>query len=167
MASTSHTTHLPPLDEPHQREEVGNQLQATLVELTDLALVGKQLHWSVVGPLFRPLHQQLDELVDSWRELADVIAERATAIGYWPDGQAATVAAGSGFAQLERGELEDRFVVRELTGRLADVAERVRERMDRLGELDAASQDAVIEVVRALEQQLWMIRVQFPDDSAR
>src|ERR1700734_1225501 len=98
MASTSHTTHLPPLDEPHQREEVGNQLQATLVELTDLALVGKQLHWSVVGPLFRPLHQQLDERVDSWRELADVIAERAAAIGYWPDGQAATVAAGSGFA---------------------------------------------------------------------
>jgi len=54
-------------------------------------------------------------------------------------------------------------VVRELTARLADVAERARERMDRLGELDAASQDVVIEVVRALEQQLWMIRAQFPD----
>jgi starvation-inducible DNA-binding protein len=52
-------------------------------------------------------------------------------------------------------------VVRELTGRLADVAERGRERMDRLGEIDAASQDVVIEVVRALEQQLWMIRAQF------
>ncbi len=162
MASTSHATHLPPLG-THQRDEIGGQLQATLVELTDLALVGKQLHWSVVGPLFRPLHGQLDELVDSWRDLSDVIAERAVAIGYWPDGQAATVAADSGLAQLERGELEDRFVVRELTGRLADVAERVRERMDRLGELDAASQDAVIEVVRALEQQLWMLRVQFPD----
>jgi hypothetical protein len=35
--------------------------------------------------------------------------------------------------------------------------------MDRLGELDAASQDVVIEVVRALEEQLWMIRAQFPD----
>ena len=32
--------------------------------------------------------------------------------------------------------------------------------MDRLGELDAASQDVVIEVLRALEQQLWMVRVQ-------
>ena len=52
-------------------------------------------------------------------------------------------------------------MVRELTGRVADVAERVRERMDRLGEIDAASQDVLIEVVRALEQQLWMIRVQF------
>jgi starvation-inducible DNA-binding protein len=54
-------------------------------------------------------------------------------------------------------------VVRELTSRLAEVAERARERMDRLGELDAASQDVVIEVVRALEEQLWMIRAQFPD----
>ena len=48
-----------------------------------------------------------------------------------------------------------------LTRRLAEVAERVRARMDRLGELDAASEDVVIEVVRALEEQLWMIRAQF------
>jgi starvation-inducible DNA-binding protein len=79
-----------------------------------------------------------------------------------PDGQSATVAAGSGLATLERGELEDHVVVRELTHRLADIAERARERMDRLDELDAASQDVLVEVVRALEQQLWMIRVQTP-----
>ena len=136
MASTTQA-HLPALGE-HQRDEVGNQLQATLVELTDLALVGKQLHWSVTGPLFRPLHEQLDELVDSWRELSDVVAERAVAIGYFPDGQSATVAAGSALHRIDRGALEDHVVVRELSGRLADVAERVRERMDRLGEIDAA-----------------------------
>ncbi len=34
--------------------------------------------------------------------------------------------------------------------------------MDRLGDLDAASQDAVIDVVRTLEQQLWMVRAQMP-----
>ena len=159
MSSTTQA-HLPALGE-HQRDEVGNQLQAMLVELIDLALFGKQLHWSVTGPLFRPLHEQLDELVDSWRELSDVVAERAVAIGYLPDGQSAAVEAGSNLSRLERGALEDHVVVRELSGRLADIAERARERMDRLGEIDAASQDVVIEVVRALEQQLWMIRVQF------
>jgi starvation-inducible DNA-binding protein len=159
MASSTQT-HLPALGE-HQRDEVGNQLQATLVELVDLALVGKQLHWCVTGRLFRPLHEQLDELVDAWRELSDVVAERAVAIGYIPDGQSATVASGSGLARLERGEIEDHMVVHELTGRLADVAERVRERMDRLGEIDAPSQDVLIELLRALEQQLWMLRVQF------
>lgn len=58
-------------------------------------MLGKQLHWNVVGPLFRPLHLQLDELIDSWRELADLVAERAVAIGFAPDGQSATVAADS------------------------------------------------------------------------
>jgi starvation-inducible DNA-binding protein len=159
MSSTTQA-HLPSLGE-HQRDEVGNQLQAMLVELIDLALFGKQLHWCVTGPLFRPLHEQLDELVDSWRELSDVVAERAVALGYFPDGQSAAVAATSNLSRLERGELADHVVVRELSGRLADIAERARERMDRLGEIDAASQDVLIEVVRALEQQLWMIRVQF------
>jgi starvation-inducible DNA-binding protein len=166
MASTAHEIHLPALGS-HQREEVGNQLQALLVELIDLSLLGKQLHWSVVGPLFKPLHEQLDELVDSWRALADTIAERAVALGYCPDGQAAAVAAGSGMSVLERGEIEDHAVVRELSARLAEVAERARERMDRLGELDSASEDVAIEVVRALEQQLWMVRAQFPDKSHR
>jgi DNA-binding ferritin-like protein len=38
--------------------------------LTRDSLVGKQFHWSVVGALFRPLHEQLDELVAAivnWR----------------------------------------------------------------------------------------------------
>ena len=36
------TTHLPALGR-HRREEVGHELQQTLVELIDLSLVGKQL----------------------------------------------------------------------------------------------------------------------------
>lgn len=166
MASTAQSAHLPPLG-THQRDEVGQLLQATLVELVDLSLVGKQLHWTVVGPLFRPLHLQLDELVDSWRELADTVAERAVALGFIPDGQSAIVAADSKVHRVDRAELEDHVVVRELTSRVADVAERIRERMDRLGELDAASQDVAIEVVRTLEEQLWMIRSQFPEARRR
>jgi len=158
MASSTQA-HLPALAEPHQREDVGNQLQATLVELVDLSLFGKQLHWSVTGPLFKPLHEQLDEFVDSWRELSDVVAERAVALGYYVDGQSATVA-GSGLARIERGALGSHVVVRDLSERLNDVADRVRERMDRMGDIDAASQDVLIEVLRELEKQLWMIRVQ-------
>jgi starvation-inducible DNA-binding protein len=160
VASIATSTNLPAL-EPHVRDEVGHELQATLIDLVDLSLVGKQLHWTVVGPNFRPLHLHLDELVDSWRELSDTVAERAVAIGFIPDGQAQAIAAGTDLAPVERSALEDHVVVREATHRVADVSERVRKRMDRLGELDAASQDVLIEVVRALEQQQWMLRVQF------
>src|SRR5256884_4393128 len=88
MASIAHEAHLPALGQ-HQREEVGRELQATLVELIDLSLIGKQLHWNIFGRPFKPLHEHLDELVDSWRELSDTVAERAVALGYSPDRQAA------------------------------------------------------------------------------
>ena len=161
MTIIASTAHLPALGK-HEREEIGNELQATLLELVDLSLLGKQLHWSVVGPQFRPLHLYLDELIDSWRELADTVAERAVALGYWPDGQADTVAAGSQIARVERGAIDDRHVLRELAQRLAEVCERTRGRMDRLAELDSASEDVLVEAVRALEEQLWMIRAQLP-----
>jgi starvation-inducible DNA-binding protein len=51
-------------------------------------------------------------------------------------------------------------VVRELTHWIVEVSERARTRMNRLSELDAASQDVLIGVVRALENQQWMLRDQ-------
>jgi starvation-inducible DNA-binding protein len=160
MASPATSTYLPTLEEPHEREGVGHELQATLHELIDLSLIGKQLHWGIVGPLFRPLHLQLDELVDSWHELGDTVAERAVALGFVPDGQAAAVAAGSPLAPVASDPVEDHIVVRELTHRIAEVSERTRERMNRLGDADLASQDVLIEVVRELEKQQWMLRAQ-------
>lgn len=154
-------THLPPLG-GHVRGEVGRELDATLVDLIDMSLWGKQLHWSIVGPLFHPLHERLDELVDSWRELADTVAERAVAIGHWPDGQAHALTTAEDPATLERGPVEDQAVLRLLARRLAQVSERARARLDRLGELDPVSQDVMTDVVRQLEQQLWMTRAQLP-----
>jgi starvation-inducible DNA-binding protein len=160
MASLATSTYLPTLEVPHEREGVGQGLQATLHELIDLSLIGKQLHWAIVGPMFRPLHLQLDEFVESWQELSDTVAERAVALAFVPDGQANAVAAGSPLAPVARGALEDHLVVRELTHRVAEVSERVRDRMNRLGDADLASQDVLIEVVRVLEKQQWMLRAQ-------
>jgi starvation-inducible DNA-binding protein len=157
--------HLPPLG-VQVREEVGGELQATLVDLIDLTLWGKQLHWSVAGPLFQVLHERLDELVDSWRDLADTVAERAVAVGQWPDGQAQAVAAGKDHTTIERGLVEDQAVLRLLAGRLSEVSERSRQRLERLGELDLVSQDVLIEVVRKLEEQLWMSRAQLPGETS-
>lgn len=160
MNSPATSTYLPPLEVNHEREGLGQELQTTLHELIDLSLIGKQLHWAVVGPLFRPLHLLLDELVDSWRELSDTVAERAVALGFVPDGQAKAVAAGSQLAAVAPTALEDHLVVRDLTHRVAEVSEQVRDRMNRLGDADLASQDVLIEVVRELEKQQWMLRAQ-------
>jgi starvation-inducible DNA-binding protein len=161
MASVAQEAHLPALGH-HQREEVGRELQATLVELIDLSLIGKQLHWNIFGRPFKPLHEHLDELVDSWRELSDTVAERAVALGIAPDGQAGAVSQHSDINPVDAGALDTDTATRELVERVADVTERIRGRMDRLDELDLASQDVLIEVVRELEKQQWMLRSSLP-----
>ena len=158
---TTVSDHVPALGS-HERAEIGGELQATLVELIALALIGKQLHWNIFGRPFKPLHEHLDELVDSWRELSDTVAERAVALGFAPDGQVAAVNEGSEITPVDSGSLDTDTATRELVQRLADVTERIRGRMDRLGELDLASQDVLIETIRELEKQQWMLRVSLP-----
>src|SRR5215831_5764326 len=129
MASTAQEAHLPALGH-HQRDEAGRELQATLVELIDLSLIGKQLHWNIFGRPFKPMHEHLDELVDSWRELSDTVAERAVALGVAPDGQAGRVNTDSGIEPVDPGALDTDTATRELVKRLTGVAEQVRTRMN-------------------------------------
>lgn len=84
------------------RKVVGEALQGALVDLVDLSLVAKQLHWNVVGARFRSVHLQLDEVVALARLHADTVAERAAAIGVSPDGRAKTVADTSGISTSPR-----------------------------------------------------------------
>ncbi|HSZ68722.1 MAG TPA: DNA starvation/stationary phase protection protein [Solirubrobacteraceae bacterium] len=143
-----------------ERQALGTDLQGMLVDLTDLALIGKQLHWNIQGPHFRSLHLQLDELIDVWRELGDRVAERAVALGVAPDGRAQTIAADSEFSPPPAGPLPTGDAVAYLAQRLVEVITRARTRMEQTAEYDDVTNDLLIEVVGQLEQQHWMVRVQ-------
>jgi starvation-inducible DNA-binding protein len=142
------------------REGLGGELQAVLTVLIDLSLLGKQAHWNVVGPNFRPLHLQLDEMIDAWRSAADAVAERAVALGHAADGRAATVAARSELPALPAGQLADRDGFRAVTGLLTDAVGTIRDRMDRIEDVDTVTADLLHGVVAGLEENLWMVRVQ-------
>jgi starvation-inducible DNA-binding protein len=101
-----------------ERQALGADLEAMLVDLVDLSLIGKQLHWNVQGANFRALHLQLDELVETWRVLGDQVAERAVALGVAPDGRAATIAGATELEAPPAGPLPTREVVEYLTRRL-------------------------------------------------
>jgi starvation-inducible DNA-binding protein len=146
-----------------ERQGLGAELQATLVALTDLSLAGKQAHWNLVGRSFRPLHLFLDELVDGWRESADRVAERAVALGYAPDARAATVAARSPLEPLPDGQLLDSDVIAAFTAMLTSAIGDIRERMDRIEDLDTVTADLLHGVVAGLEENLWMIRASAPE----
>ncbi|MEV8588440.1 DNA starvation/stationary phase protection protein [Streptomyces sp. NPDC051180] len=135
---------------------VGNALQGALVDLVDLALVAKQVHWNVVGPRFRSVHLQLDEVVDTARLHSDTVAERASALGVNPDGRAATVASSSAVGTVPEGWIKDVDAVRILVDALGAVTTRMRERIDATADPDPISQDLLIALTGDLEKHAWM-----------
>lgn len=135
-------------------------LQTVLVDLLDLGLQGKQAHWNVVGPHFRSLHLELDELVDDSRKWADEVAERLRALGVAADGRASVIAKHTGIESLPEGIITDKEVLVRVSDQLAAVAARGRAGMDRLDGADKVSEDILIEVVQGLEKHFWMFRSQ-------
>jgi starvation-inducible DNA-binding protein len=139
---------------------VSEALQGALVDLVDLALVAKQIHWNVVGPRFRSVHLQLDEVVDIARKYSDTVAERAAALGIPPDGRAATVAVGSGIGVTPEGWVDDSTAVRTLVEALGAVIARMRGRVEATGEPDPVSQDIFIGITAELEKHHWMFQAE-------
>jgi starvation-inducible DNA-binding protein len=135
-------------------------LQATLVELIDLSLQGKQAHWNVVGPSFRSVHLFLDEMIDQYREWYDEVAERLAAIGVSADGRVATLHADSPLEALPAGQLRDKDVLAFFEARVTLVTDRIRSRLESVGAHDLVSQDLLVGIVQGLEKQRWMLRVQ-------
>ncbi|MER6914170.1 DNA starvation/stationary phase protection protein [Streptomyces sp. NPDC000594] len=139
---------------------VGEALRGALVDLVDLSLVAKQVHWNVVGPRFRSVHLQLDEVVDTARLHSDTVAERCSAIGVTPDGRAATVAEQSAIGPVPEGWIKDTDAIRVLVQALKAVVERMRVRIDVTGDPDPVSQDIIIGLTGDLEKHSWMFQAE-------
>ncbi|MFI9645466.1 Dps family protein [Streptomyces sp. NPDC052040] len=147
------------LPEPARRI-TGEALQETLVDLLGLSLIGKQAHWNIVGPRFRSIHLQLDEVVDTARSYADTVAERAAALGVSPDGRPETVAATLGLPGTKDGWLRDTDVVRLMVELLETVIGRLRARIEATEKADPVSQDLLIGLTAELEKQRWMFEAE-------
>ena len=143
-----------------EQQAVAVELQDMLVDLTDLSMIGKHVHWNVEGRLFRSVHHELDDLVDAWRILSDDVAERAVTIGASPDGQVETIAGATRLDPVPPGHLNDRQVLRAIGDRIADVARRTRQRIDRVAVADPVTCDLLVGTAGTLEKQLWMVRAQ-------
>jgi starvation-inducible DNA-binding protein len=142
------------------RRATGEALQGALVDLIDLSLLAKQAHWNLVGRNFRSLHLQLDDVVASARTYADLVAERAVAIGVNPDGRAQTVATKSALDTLDLGYLQDDKVIAGFIDRLGHVVVRMRERVDATAQADPITQDLLIDATKKLEMHSWMFQAQ-------
>jgi starvation-inducible DNA-binding protein len=141
-------------------ETVARALQSSLVELIDLALLGKQAHWSVVGPQFRSVHLELDEIVDLARLSYDRVAERLATLGIAPDGRAETIANTSELPPFPPGFVPATETVQRVTQAMDTIAVRSKERIVAIGDEDPVSQDILIGITDEVEKAAWMLRSQ-------
>lgn len=142
----------------HASERLRSNLQQVLVDLIELSLQGKQAHWNVVGPNFRDLHLQLDEIVDAAREFSDTIAERLRAMHAIVDGRSDSVAASTSLPAFPEGEVSTGTTVDLITERLDAVADTCRQVHDEVDEDDPTSADILHAILERIEQLSWLTR---------
>jgi starvation-inducible DNA-binding protein len=142
------------------RQVTGDTLQAALVDLIELSLVGKQAHWNLIGRNFRSIHLALDEIVDLARLHSDTVAERSVAIGVPPNGQTEALARLSQVEPLEQGYLPVDKVVGYVADRLQPMVTRFRERMDATAQADPVTQGLYIDIIADLEKASWMFQAE-------
>jgi len=138
-------------------QQLADLLQQIHVDLIDLHLVGKQLHWNVVGKNFRDTHLVLDEVVDAAREFSDTVAERMRAIYVTPDGRRTTVAAKSSLPEVPADEVDTAETVDLITAALYATAGTARRIHDAVDDEDPTTADILHTVLERLEQLAWMI----------
>lgn len=138
----------------------GEALQGQVVDLVDLSLLTKQLHWNVIGPNFRSIHLQLDDVVLFARDQADIMAERAVTIGVNPNGQSGEISSSSPIDAVEAGYISDKDTVKVMVETLAGMASRCRERIAATEEPDPVTQDLLIAVCQGIEQHHWMFQAE-------
>jgi starvation-inducible DNA-binding protein len=141
-------------------DQVTALLQKNLTNLIDLALLMKQAHWNVVGPNFRSVHLQLDEIIATVRDASDEVAERISTLGVAPDGRASTVASDSALSAYPSVFVKVPDTVDLVADAMKTTIDSLRSAIERLGELDPVSEDLFIAVSRPLEKHLWMLQAQ-------
>ncbi|MGE3074944.1 MAG: DNA starvation/stationary phase protection protein Dps [Dehalococcoidia bacterium] len=139
-----------------RKAEIIRNLNAALATNVDLHLVAKQAHWNIKGPNFQGLHQLFDKVAAAATEYADLVAERAVALGGMAEGTHHDVAANTALKKFPSGERRWEPLVKEVHNRVLAAADQAREFGGGLDD-DIATQDIYVEIIRGLDKWAWML----------
>jgi starvation-inducible DNA-binding protein len=144
---------------PALENGVAFRLQHSLVELIDLSLHAKQAHWNAVGPNFRSLHAQFDEISDMARLKADAVAERLAALQVSPHGTVAAVCQ-SALEPFPVGWLAGPTAVRAILARIDHLSRTNLLRIKEIRGIDPVAEAILVDLGAELDNAAWMLRAQ-------
>ena len=131
-------------------------LNARLADATDYVLSIKQAHWNVKGREFIALHEMLDEMFAQAVEYADLMAERAVALGGQARGTLQAAADGTTLAAFPQESNSITDLLTALAVNCAKFVKEVRAAAEQATkEEDLGTADLFTEVSRGLDKQLW------------
>ncbi|MCU1421384.1 MAG: starvation/stationary phase protection protein [Microbacteriaceae bacterium] len=143
--------------DPDVTSGVAQFLGPVVIDLTALAVDGKQAHWHVRGANFQAVHELLDEVVEHAHDYADKAAERVVALGLPIDARIQTVGVKATNPTLSVGFQHSDVVIAEVIASIDATMATVRTAVTELAELDPVSQDVAIEIARGLEKDRWFL----------
>ncbi|MFN3708429.1 Dps family protein [Microcella sp.] len=143
--------------DPDMISGVSQYLAPVVINLSALALEGKQAHWHVRGSNFQAVHELLDTLVDHAREWSDMAAERIAALGLPLDARTATVAKETTVPPVRAGFQKTDLLIADIIAGIDAALVTLRAAIAGLDELDEVSQDIAIAITNGLEQDRWFL----------
>lgn len=159
--------HYTKIDLPEEkRKSLCELLNTRLADILDLSSQAKQAHWNVKGPSFIALHELFDDVAESLDELADMIAERVTALGGTAEGTVSVVLERSQLPSYPLDIASGRDHVHAFSTSLAAFGKLVREAIEQANDLDdAGTEDLFTEVSRAVDKHLWFVEAHVQAES--
>jgi starvation-inducible DNA-binding protein len=148
------------------RNDLARNVREPMIELLNQQLAGtfdlysqtKQAHWNVKGPQFHSLHELFDNLAAELLGFADLIAERATALGGLARGTVRLAATNSLLPEYPLEVTDSLTTVETLAERYGALAASMRSALASASESgDAVTEDLLTEVSRGLDKSLWFL----------
>ena len=140
------------------RTQVIALLNQQLADTVDLYTQTKQAHWNVKGAQFFQIHLLFDKLAEEVEGNADLIAERAVALGGTALGTARMAAEASQLDEYPAIATSVLASVDAIAGRFAMLAESTRAAIGTAAALgDPATADLFTQVSRGLDTSLWFL----------
>ncbi|WP_210424102.1 DNA starvation/stationary phase protection protein Dps [Halorussus ruber] len=145
------------LPEETRRTMVG-MLNQSLADTTDLMTQCKFAHWNVKGMNFYQLHLLFDEIAETLEEHADIIAERATALGGEANGTVRSAASNTRIPEIPADVTTGPEYVEALVERVGIHGNNLRREIEAAVERDDEdTADMYTELSREVDKQLYFL----------